>query len=208
MFGVAEFVPVLNSYIEKYGAQLKFNSNLIHVDGANQIATFQVTDAEGKITEVEIALTEDDLGDKIISAEAFACVSEIKNATIIVSGGRGLKTKDCFDKYIQPLTEHFGKHFGELAMPGGSRLAVEAGFIERSHQVGQTGQTVKPKIYVAVGISGAVQHLTGMQSSDIIIAINKDPNARIFKVADFGVVGDLEEVIPELMKALNSHEVQ
>ena len=163
---------------------------------------------KGKITEVEMALTENDLGAKIVSAEAFACVSEIKEADIIVSGGRGLKTKDCFDKYIQPLTEHFGKHFGELAMPGGSRLAVEAGFIERSHQVGQTGQTVKPKIYVAVGISGAVQHLTGMQSSDIIIAINKDPNARIFKVADFGVVGDLEEVIPELMKALNSHEVQ
>ena len=85
-----------------------------------------------------------------------------------------------------------------------SRPAVELGFIDRSHQVGQTGQTVKPRVYVAAGISGAVQHLTGMQNSDVILAINKEAKAPIFKVADYGIVGNVEEVIPELIKALNS----
>jgi len=87
-------------------------------------------------------------------------------------------------------------------MVGASRLAVEAGFIDRSHQVGQTGQTVTPNLYVAVGISGAVQHITGMQNSKVILAINKESNARIFKAADFGIVGDLETIIPDLIQAL------
>ena len=89
-------------------------------------------------------------------------------------------------------------------MVGASRLAVEKGFIDRSHQVGQTGQTVKPKLYVAVGISGAVQHISGMQNSDIVLAINKDPNANIFKTADLGIVGNFEEIVPKLIKILNS----
>jgi electron transfer flavoprotein alpha subunit len=159
---------------------------------------------KGEIFEYSPGLTEADLGAKIVSAEIRQCASELKDARIIVSGGRGLKSKECFEQYINPLAEGFSKFLDKETMVGASRLAVESGFIDRSHQVGQTGQTVKPRLYIAIGISGAVQHVTGMQSSDIIVAINKDPNARIFKVADYGVVGNLEEIVPELITALNA----
>jgi len=160
----------------------------------------------GEVIEYAPSISESDLGARIISAELRQLTSELKDAGVIVSGGRGLKTKENFDKYIPPLAESLGKFLGQEAMLGASRLAVESGFIDRSHQVGQTGQTVKPRVYVAVGISGAVQHLTGMQNSDIILAINKDPGARIFKVADYGIVGNLEEVVPELINVLNHRE--
>jgi electron transfer flavoprotein alpha subunit len=161
----------------------------------------------GEIFEHLPKLTESDLGARVISAELRQLTSELKDAAIIVSGGAGCKTKEGFDQCIPPLGESLGRFLGQKAMVGASRVAVESGFIDRSHQVGQTGQTVKPRVYVAVGISGAVQHLTGMQNSDIILAINKDPNARIFKVADFGIVGNLEEVVPELIKVLHSQRV-
>ena len=105
---------------------------------------------------------------------------------------------------IPALADTLGKQLGEKAMVGASRVAVEMGFIDRSHQVGQTGQTVKPKLYVAVGISGAVQHISGMHNSGIVLAINKDPNANIFKTADLGIVGNYEELVPKLVKILNS----
>jgi electron transfer flavoprotein alpha subunit len=105
---------------------------------------------------------------------------------------------------IPALSNALGKFLGEKAMVGASRVAVEMDFIDRSHQVGQTGQTVRPKLYVAVGISGAVQHISGMQSSSLVLAINKDPNANIFKTADFGIVGDLDRQIPKLIEILNS----
>lgn len=159
---------------------------------------------KGEIVEYAPQLNESDAGVKIISSEIRQLTSELKDATIIVSGGKGCKTKEGFDRCILPLTESLGKFFGQEAMVGASRMAVEAGFIERSHQVGQTGQTVRPRIYFAVGISGAVQHLSGMQNSDIIVAINKDSSAPIFKVCDFGVVGNLEEVVPELVKILEN----
>ncbi len=158
----------------------------------------------GEVFEYVPDIVEADLGARIISATVRQLASEIKDAAVIVSGGSGCKTKECFDNLIPPLADSLGKFLGQEAMVGASRLAVEAGFIERSHQVGQTGQTVKPRVYVAIGISGAVQHLTGMQNSDIILAINKDPNARIFKVADFGIVGNLEDIVPELIETLNS----
>ena len=158
----------------------------------------------GVVIEYKPKLTESDLGAKIVSSEAHLLTSEIKDAAVIVCGGGGCKTKEGFERYIPSLAESLGKFLGQDAMVGASRVAVESGFIDRSRQIGQTGQTVKPRVYVAAGISGAVQHLTGMQNSDIILAINKDHHARIFKVADYGIVGNLEEVIPELIKVLNS----
>ncbi|MGA9098982.1 MAG: FAD-binding protein [Methanotrichaceae archaeon] len=158
----------------------------------------------GEIIKYEPELTEADFTVKIISTEETPATSELKDAAIIVAGGGGCKTKEGFENCIPALAEGLSKLFGEKAMVGASRLAVEKGFIDRSHQVGQTGQTVKPKLYVAVGISGAVQHISGMQNSDIVLAINKDANANIFKTADLGIVGDFNEVIPKLIKILNS----
>lgn len=118
----------------------------------------------------------------------------LTDANIIISGGRGAGA-DGF-KLIQKVAEILG------AEMGASRAAVDAGFIGKEHQVGQTGQTVKPELYIACGISGAIQHLAGMQSSRTIVAINKDPNAPIFKMCDFGIVGDIKEVLPALAEEL------
>lgn len=147
----------------------------------------------GTLVKVNVKLEPSDIRTQVLEVvKATKELVSLTDAEIICSGGRGLGDPAGFG-LIKQLADTVG------GVVGSSRAAVDAGWIDHSHQVGQTGTTVKPKIYFACGISGAIQHLAGMQTSDLIIAINKDPDAPIFEVADYGIVGDLYKVIPQII---------
>jgi len=148
----------------------------------------------GELVKVKYSLQPSDIRTQVLEVvKAAKEIVSLTDAEIICSGGRGLGDPSGFN-----LIKQFADKVGGVV--GSSRAAVDAGWIDHSHQVGQTGTTVKPKIYFACGISGAIQHLAGMQTSDIIVAINKDPDAPIFEVADYGIVGDLYKVIPAIIE--------
>lgn len=182
-------------------------------DSLTQMATvrpgvFRSAEPDGsRRSEVSVSvpgLGPDDLRVRIVDVEPVSSSSPIRSAEILVSGGRGFKSKADFEKYLNPLAGACRSFFGAATEISGTRMVVEDGFISPERQVGQTGQTVQPRLYFALGISGAVQQISGMQNSGIIVAVNKDPRARIFNVADLGIVGDVEAVVPEMTEAMES----
>ncbi len=123
-------------------------------------------------------------------------------ADVIVGGGKGIQSRDNYERLLGSLCESLNKRLGTQVEKGASRAAVEQGFVERMYQVGQTGTAIGPKLYVALGISGAIQHMIGVANTEIIVAIKSDPEAPIFKQCDYYIVGMAEETVPQLVQAL------
>ena len=156
-------------------------------------AKLEKEEKDGGIEEVQVNLTAEDIRTKVLEiVKENKEIVDISEANFIVAGGRGMGSQENF-KLLYELAEALG---GVVAA---SRAAVDKGWLDKAYQVGQTGKTVRPNIYVACGISGAIQHVAGMQDSDMIIAINKDESAPIMKIADYGIVGDITKVIPQMI---------
>lgn len=193
--------PVRPMYSGKCFGQYEINSPIAFITVRPNVFSAPAEDASATAEVEELAIKPETIRAKVIDThKSEGSKIELSEASIVVAGGRGIKGPENW-AVLEDLCDALG------AALGASRAVVDAGWIDHQHQVGQTGKVVSPQLYIACGISGAIQHLAGMSSSKVIVAINKDPEAPIFKHATYGVVGDIFEVIPKLtaeVKALNN----